>query len=79
MEYLATKLDTFNNNHDNSFDKDIPNADSQKVHFEPKNIMYGKYVSYVCRMRGKRDIGRHDKREAMYYDEAGSLCILGIM
>ena len=27
----------------------------------------------------ERDIERHDKREAMYYDKAGSLCILGIM
>ena len=27
----------------------------------------------------KRDIRRHDKREAMYYHKAGSLCILRIM
>ena len=35
--------------------------------------MHGKYVSYVWRMWGKRDIQRHDKREAMYDGKAGSL------
>ena len=41
--------------------------------------MRGKYVSYMWRMGGKRDIQHHDKREAMCYDKAGSLCILGIL
>ena len=41
--------------------------------------MHEKYVRYVWRMWGKRDIQRHGKRETMYYDKAGSLCILGIM
>ena len=31
MVYLATKSDTFNNNDDDSFDKDIPDTDSKKV------------------------------------------------
>ena len=39
--------------------------------------MHGKYVTYVWRMWG--NIRRHDKRVAMYYDKAGSLCILGIV
>ena len=29
MMYLAAKLDIFNNNDDDSFDKDIPDADSK--------------------------------------------------
>ena len=33
--------------------------------------MRGDYMSYAWRMRGKRDIQRHDKREAMYYHKAG--------
>ena len=39
MLYLATKLDTFNNTDDTSFDKDIPDADSMKIiqhHFKLK-------------------------------------------
>ena len=31
MVYLATKLGTSGNTDDNSFDKDIPDADSKKV------------------------------------------------
>ena len=31
MVYLATKWDTFNYTDDNSFDKDIPDADSKKI------------------------------------------------
>ena len=38
--------------------------------------MRGEYMSYVWRMLGKRDIRHHDKREAIYYHKAGSLCIL---
>ena len=41
--------------------------------------MHGKYVSFMWRMWGKRDIERYDKREAMYYDMVGSLCNLRIM
>ena len=41
--------------------------------------MRGEYMSYVWRMWRKRDIQRHDKREAMYYHKAGSLCILRVM
>ena len=41
--------------------------------------MRGEYMSYVGRMRAKRDIRCHDKREAMYYHKAGSLCILRII
>ena len=33
------------------------------------------YMSYLWRMWGKRDIQRHDKREAMYYHKAGSLSV----
>ena len=54
MVYLATKLDTFNNNDADTFDKCIPDADSKKViqhHFQNKKIsMHGKYVTYVWRM-----------------------------
>ena len=32
-------------------------------------------MSYVWRMWGKRDIQRHDKREAMYFHKAGSLSV----
>ena len=31
MVYLATKCDIFNNTNDNSFNKDIPEADSKKI------------------------------------------------
>ena len=41
--------------------------------------MHGKYVRYVWGMWEKGDIQRHDKREAMYYDKAVPLCILGIV
>ena len=37
--YLASKSDTFNKTEDNSFDKDIPDADSKKIiqyHFKLK-------------------------------------------
>ena len=81
MVCLATKWDTFNNNDDDSFDKDILDADSKKVmqyHFRLKTKnMHRKYVSYVWRMWGRRDIRRDDKCEAMY--KAGLLCLLGIM
>ena len=39
MVYLATKSDAFNKTEDNSFDKDIPDADSKKIiqyHFKLK-------------------------------------------
>ena len=39
MMYLATKWDTFDNAEENSFDKDIPDADSKKIvqyHFKLK-------------------------------------------
>ena len=39
------------NNDDDSFDKDIPDADSKKVreyHFKLKKDMHGKHMSYVC-------------------------------
>ena len=52
--YLATKWDTFNNNDNESFDKDIPDADSKKIiqhSFKLKKNIHGKYVSYVWRMR----------------------------
>ena len=51
--YLATKLDTFNNTDDTSFDKDIPDSDGKKIiqhHFTLKKNMRGKYMSYVWRM-----------------------------
>ena len=41
MLYLATNWETFNNNDDVSFDKDIPDADGKKViqrHFKLKKI-----------------------------------------
>ena len=80
--YLATKWHTFNNTDDNSFDKDIPDADRKKIiqhYFKLKKDMRGEYMSYVWRMWRKRDIRRHGKREAMYYHKAGSLCIFRIM
>ena len=49
----GAKLDVFNNNDDDSFDEDIPDADSKKVmqhHFKREINMHGKYVSYVWRM-----------------------------
>ena len=39
--YLATNRHTFNNTDDNSFDKDIPDADSKKIiqhHFKLKKV-----------------------------------------
>ena len=40
--YLATKWDIFDNTDDNSFDKDIPDAESKKIiqhHFKLKKDM----------------------------------------
>ena len=48
--YLATKRDTFNNNDDDSFDKDVPDADSNKVtrhHFKLKK----KRAWNICKLR----------------------------
>ena len=80
--YLVTNSDTFNNNDDDSFDKDIPDADSKKVTqhiFIIKTNMHGKYVSYVSRMREKETFDVMKKCEGMYYDKAESPCILGIV
>ena len=80
--YLPTKRDTFNNNNDNSFDKDIPDADSKKI-IQHNFKLEKKICMNICELCvenvRKRDILRHDEREAMYYDKAGSLCNLGIM
>ena len=65
----------------NSFDKNIPDADSKKIiqhHFKVK--IYAWRLHELCVENvGKRDIQRHDKREAIYFHKAGvTLCILQI-
>ena len=54
--YLATNLDTFNNNED-EFAKDIPDADGKKViqhHYKQNRNMHGKYVSHCGECEEKR-------------------------
>ena len=64
----------FNNTEDNSFGKDIPDADSEKItqhHFKLKKQHAWKIHEPCVENVRKRDIRRHDKREAMYYHNTG--------